>query len=118
MSAINSFDEEKLLEQLEEGIAPLSEIIIALLDYDEIPMEVVSKAYLSWAGPASILSHQLRRQGRESPGLKELTEYGSLLDQEIDRYLAFPTQESLNDLAEAWMGARAGSYKLLEELDD
>lgn len=118
MSAIDHFDEEKLLQQLEEGIPPLSEIIVALLDHEEIPGEVICKAYLDWAGPASIISYHLRRQGRESCGLKQINEYGPMLDNEIDRYLAFPTPEALQELANTWMAARAGSLRLLEELYD
>lgn len=112
------FNEEKLLEQLEAGIEPLSDIVVALLDGEDIPGDVICKAYMDWAGPASILSYQLRRQGRESEALKQIIEHGPDVDSKLDQYLAAPTPELLNGLAQSWMSARAGSNQLLDELCD
>lgn len=117
MVELNRFDEDHLVERLEQGIAPLSNAIVALLDGQEVPGEALHQAYLDWAGPASILSYQLRRQGRESYALKQMSEHGPELDQKIEHYLAYPTPESLTDMAETWMAARAGSQQLITQLE-
>lgn len=111
------FGQEELLEMLEEGISPLSNALVALMDGVELSAEELTQAYMSWAVPASILSHQLRHQGQESPALKQVMQHGPSLDQQIETYLAFPSQEGLEQMAATWMAARAGSQELLQQME-
>lgn len=110
------FEQEELLEMLDGGLGALGNTIISLMDGKPVSGEELGMSYMQFALPASLLAHQLARDGEEVEGLKELVENGPQLDMQIQVFLQQPSRESLRQVASTFMAAREGGQALIDSL--
>lgn len=104
---------EELLELMERGSEGLTGRLVEMLDQEGDPQRL-GEAYSMWVLPAALMIFAAKADC--SSLYEEIQRATDEMERSLENYLERPCRERLVQVAADWMGARAASRRLVEEL--